>query len=451
MFSTLDSPVVLSPHALVTELSGVSSTLAMPMPMPAEMRMSAIASQVKALLLAAWHAPTLTAPDAEDQWAISRSNTQLTVLGEDWSITARYATGSPEYAQLIADDLLMSFDFSVPATARGAMVDMHASMRTSDGESAGYTYFLDGRIMDDDDWTSGADEDIRGDDDDGGSYDDTMAGHFDNGTMRRTATVAGVAAAAAALGGMLKRMSKKTEPSTPEPSATARTAPGHPVAPVWHYVLAGQAQAPEAEHVLRERLARKELPEETLVWNPLLPDWCTALAAGLVTRPDTHPPLQAAPPPAAPLIPPMPAAPEPAQPWHYAVGGKTLGPVEEAFLRDQLRGGSLSGDTLVWNPRLPEWIKASTTDLLTVPAAQPTPIPPAAQVAQPPVTRPAPPAQQHCSRCHQVLDAGSKFCTGCGQAVASMVSAPSRKTCPRCATVLTPTDRFCTGCGSPQT
>ncbi len=449
MSALSDLPVALSPAALAGELAAVSAALATPLPPTA--RMPAIADAIHALLDAVAAAPPMPAPDGADDWLISRRASQITVACEHWLITAHCVAGIPDDVQLMAGGALLSFDFSPDPSASGNAAHMRASERSGDGSRSSHTYFSDGRIMDDDDWTSGADEEIRANADDSGSYDDTMAGHFDDGTIRRTATVAGVAAAAAALGGMLKRMGKKTEPSAPEPSRAAQTTPVQPMTTLWHYVVAGKAQVPEAEHILRERLTRKELPEETLVWNPQLPDWCTALAAGLVMPPVVQPPLHVSTPPPAPPAPPVQAKSELAPPWHYAMDGKTLGPVDEAFLRDQLRSGRLSADTLVWNPRLPEWIKASATGLLTLPVAQPTPTPPAAPPAPPLNSRPVPPAQLHCSRCHQTLEAGSRFCTGCGQAVVQATSAPSQKSCPRCSTVLTPTDRFCTGCGSPQT
>ena len=478
MSALSDLPVALSPAALAGELAAVSAALATPLPPTA--RMPAIADAIHALLDAVAAAPPMPSPDDNDDWLISRRASQITVACEHWLITAHCVAGIPDDVQLMAGGSLLSFDFSPDPSASGDAAHMRASERSGDGSRSSHTYFSDGRIMDDDDWTSGADEEIRANADDSGSYDDTMAGHFDDGTIRRTATVAGVAGAAAALGGMIKRMSTKPAPLTPEPSPTAQTAPGHSATTLWHYVVAGQAQAPEAEHVLRERLARKELPEETLVWNPQLPDWRTALAAGLVVRPVILPPPAPAPvPPPAPPSAPVQAKPKPVQTWHYAVDGKTLGPVDEALLRDELRGGRLSADTLVWNASLPTWVKASAAGLLSipvsipvapisqsVPTAPPAARSPAAQVAPAPIfhsvsqptppaaTRPVPPAQLHCTRCQQTIAAGAKFCTSCGQAVTSTVSvpvsAPAQKTCPRCATVLTPADRFCTGCGAPQ-
>jgi len=60
--------------------------------------------------------------------------------------------------------------------------------------------------------------------------------------------------------------------------------------PLWHYAEAGQSMGPVDEGILRARLARGELPGGTLVWNPALPDWVTAVAAGLLTPQSVSPP-----------------------------------------------------------------------------------------------------------------------------------------------------------------
>lgn len=41
--------------------------------------------------------------------------------------------------------------------------------------------------------------------------------------------------------------------------------------------------------------------------------------------------------------------------WHYAVGNRQMGPVDEPTLRELLRQGNISPATLVWTEGLAEW------------------------------------------------------------------------------------------------
>jgi hypothetical protein len=64
--------------------------------------------------------------------------------------------------------------------------------------------------------------------------------------------------------------------------------------------------------------------------------------------------------------------------WHFIVNGTTMGPVSESKLRETLQG--MSGDTMVWNPSLPEWKTAEEVGLKPPPVMAPpafnTPPPP---------------------------------------------------------------------------
>ena len=109
----------------------------------------------------------------------------------------------------------------------------------------------------------------------------------------------------------------------------------------WHYAAAGKTEGPVPESRLRELLPT--LPVGALVWNPDLGAWKTPAEAGLA-------------PPA--IINEVPRQP-PTQPlaaekqWHYAVAGKTEGPVPESRLRELLP--TLPVEALVWNPDLDAW------------------------------------------------------------------------------------------------
>ncbi len=265
--------------------------------------------------------------------------------------------------------------------------------------------------MDDDDWSDYSAGDKGSDD--GAAHD-----WFGNGsTMRRTAGVAGVAAGAAGFWAMFKRRDAASGhvDAAGAPPAVAMSAVQPPVSQsetLWHYVVAGQSLGPERESVLRERLARRELTEETLVWNPKLPNWCSARVAGLM--------LQAV----VQTVPSSLAKPAAATLWHYVSAGQATGPISEDDLKSLLARGVLSASTLVWNSTLPNWCSATDAGLTAAWAVAP------------------------CSRCHAVLEAGARFCTGCGEpVVAAAVPVPGVRTCPRCAARLEPENRFCTGCG----
>lgn len=60
------------------------------------------------------------------------------------------------------------------------------------------------------------------------------------------------------------------------------------------------------------------------------------------------------------------------QQWHYAAGGKPLGPIPQSDLQERLRRGQLAPGTLVWTEGMGDWRPANTLDVLqgsTPPAA----------------------------------------------------------------------------------
>jgi len=264
--------------------------------------------------------------------------------------------------------------------------------------------------MDDDDWS----DDLA---DDKGSDHNAAHDWFGNGsTTGRTAGVAGAAAGAAGFWATFRKRDA-VQGNAAAAGAPLAAATGIGVQEIqWHYAVAGQSLGPERESVIRERLARRELAEDTLVWNSQLPNWCSARVAGLMVQPA----VQSVPPPVL-----KPAA---AKLWHYVSAGQATGPVSEDELRALLARGALSGATLVWNSTLVDW-RSATDAGLTVPHA------------------PAPQPVAQCSRCHGLLELGARFCTGCGEPVAAVVAAPRARTCPRCTAAIELENRFCTECG----
>jgi len=107
----------------------------------------------------------------------------------------------------------------------------------------------------------------------------------------------------------------------------------------WHYMAGGKTEGPVPESQLRELLPT--LPVDAMVWNPDLGAWKTPGEAGLAL-PAIVNEVPRRPPPLA----------EEKQ-WHYAVAGKTEGPVPESRLRELLP--TLPAEAVVWNPDLDAW------------------------------------------------------------------------------------------------
>ena len=261
-----------------------------------------------------------------------------------------------------------------------------------------------------DDWSNDANDDDN-------SQSLSSNDWYEHGSARqRVAGVAGAAVAATGFWAMFRRRGKNQASAEAMLASNPLSMPAGSAETLWHYVVAGQTLGPERESLLRQRLARRELSEDTLVWNPQLPNWCAAWLAGLIA------------PPAAPAVPAVTTQ------WHYVQGGQAAGPVSEDELRALLARGALSATTLVWNSTLVEWSPAAAAGLTAPPA-------------------PLAPATANCSRCHCVLESGARFCCACGEPVVAAAAAavlPSVRSCPRCAAALDPGDRFCTGCGMAQ-
>ncbi|CUH70184.1 Inner membrane protein YhaH [Thalassovita autumnalis] len=60
--------------------------------------------------------------------------------------------------------------------------------------------------------------------------------------------------------------------------------------------------------------------------------------------------------------------------WHYIVGDRSVGPVSNTEIEELLRTDTLTGETLVWNDRLPDWQPAHKWFEVRKPA--PPPVPP---------------------------------------------------------------------------
>lgn len=199
-------------------------------------------------------------------------------------------------------------------------------------------------------------------------------------------------------------------------------------APVlWYYAMADQTLGPVNENQLRERLARNDLPGDTLVWNPELPDWRTATLAGLVASP-----------PATPVPPPLPAFTSEVNATHeipVCQGDTTATATSSAPTQVHAASCAHCGSLLAEDAKFCEQ------------CGTPVAVPPAPTLVSP-VPLPSSLVLK-CSRCHQPLEPGTKYCSGCGSPVAAPAAAPlPTPTCPRCAAPIKQGVRFCTGCGA---
>lgn len=62
--------------------------------------------------------------------------------------------------------------------------------------------------------------------------------------------------------------------------------------------------------------------------------------------------------------------------WHYAQGGREMGPVSRAELVTLLRTGQVKTDDLVWAENMPRWIPArDALDLWDLSSAETAPVP----------------------------------------------------------------------------
>jgi len=119
----------------------------------------------------------------------------------------------------------------------------------------------------------------------------------------------------------------------------------------WHYSVNGQRSGPVSQVDLVNLLASGNLPVNCYVWHEGLTEWVTAENAGLLPAPASV----------------VPATPEGVSPaaqsaqWYYLVNGQTVGPVTEAELIQII--ASSSPDTMVWNPSMAGWEKASALGL----------------------------------------------------------------------------------------
>lgn len=111
----------------------------------------------------------------------------------------------------------------------------------------------------------------------------------------------------------------------------------------WFYgTQGGDTHGPVQDYEMKRRLAAGELTPDTIVWCPTegvspTPIRATSLA---------------------------PTSAEPAVQWHYERAGTRVGPVDEAGMQRLLANGTITRDTLVWNPSLgPAFVRLGETSL----------------------------------------------------------------------------------------
>ena len=106
--------------------------------------------------------------------------------------------------------------------------------------------------------------------------------------------------------------------------------------------------------------------------------------------------------------------------WYYAAGQDQRGPLTTDQLSSLIRSGTVSGDTYVWMPTLPDWMPLSQTELAPL-LARPS------AAAQPPVLRSAEARQPAFSGATNAAMTRISAIQDCGGAPADFITAV--KTC----------------------
>jgi|GEM_PF-6125830 len=145
--------------------------------------------------------------------------------------------------------------------------------------------------------------------------------------------------------------SKPVSPTPPARPPVSYSQPSKPIppapAPAWYYLdQAGQRAGPVDAATLQRWVMERRLRPDTMVWNQSLANWVEIQRSGLISQAPAQPVQRAAP------------------AWYYLDRGAQTGPIEESVLRRWLAERRLPPDTLVWNPALPGWVKASQAGLI---------------------------------------------------------------------------------------
>jgi len=145
--------------------------------------------------------------------------------------------------------------------------------------------------------------------------------------------------------------------------AVAAEPPAVPAAVVPYYVAeGGETRGPLSLEVVIAGIGDGRIVPWTLVWKPGLSAWIRAgdlpelgaALAGAAPRPPP-PPAQPPPPPADP----------PAEARYFVAEGDTArGPLSETEVFAAIAAGAIGAETLVWQPGLPEWVRAGSLPAL---------------------------------------------------------------------------------------
>lgn len=131
----------------------------------------------------------------------------------------------------------------------------------------------------------------------------------------------------------------------PAPPAQASPVPQPAVTPTWYYLDRGKKAGPIDDATIRRWVKERRLRPETMVWNASLSGWVEARQAGLFEQTQQRKPA---------------ASPG----WYYIDKGAQTGPIDDATFRRWFAERRLGPDTMVWNPTLPGWVKASQAGLV---------------------------------------------------------------------------------------
>lgn len=95
--------------------------------------------------------------------------------------------------------------------------------------------------------------------------------------------------------------------------------------------------------------------------------------------------------------------------WYYVERGESIGPVDEATIRQRVRDGLLNRDSLVWKDGMPEWTHAGE----------------AAGLMPPPIPKPSPPTPPPVPQSQQAINGGASVAPESPQGEAPAFSEPS--------------------------
>ncbi len=152
----------------------------------------------------------------------------------------------------------------------------------------------------------------------------------------------------------------------------------------WYYSFEKQQKGPVNEEVLRQLIERGTVAGSTKVWREGMQGWTKVSDTELKELCVMPPPPNDEPPEFQIKAPdPLPNAGTEAKAnaksksvdWYYAVGNQRVGPVSEDVFKQLISSGAVTASTKIWHEGMPEWTKASFSELKDLFVSPKTPPP----------------------------------------------------------------------------